>query len=65
MNKETIYALDRLRHNMLETPAQQIKNLLIRYYAPGTEVIITKDYWKVEEPKTDIEDDFNEFDLND
>lgn len=51
MNKETIYALDRLRHNMLDTPAQQIKRLLTQYYAPGTEIVITKDYWKIEEPK--------------
>jgi len=57
MNKKTIFALDRLRRNLLDTPAHQIKNLLAKYYAPGTEIIITKDYWKVEEPKEEKTDD--------
>ena len=51
MNKKTIFALDRLRHNLLNTPANQIKNLLAKYYDPGTVITITKDYWKIEEPE--------------
>ena len=51
MNKETIYALDRIRYDMLSNPAHELRQILSKYYEPGTKIIITKDYWKIDKPK--------------
>ena len=53
MDTETIRALDRLRHDMIaESPGiQRIKSILVKYYPAGTKVIITKDWWKIENPE--------------
>ena len=53
MDTETIRALDRLRHDMITESAgmQRIKSILTKYYPAGTKVIITKDWWKIEEPE--------------
>lgn len=53
MDTETIRALDRLRHDMIaESPGmQRIKSILTKYYPAGTKVIITKDWWKIENPE--------------
>ena len=51
MNEDTIKALATLRHTTLaKSPGiYAIMDMLCKYYPPGTQVIITKDYWKVEE----------------
>ena len=41
--------LDRLRREMMLTPVEEIMSVLLKYYKPGTKIIITKDYWKIEE----------------
>jgi len=52
MDEETIKKLDTLRHNMVaDAGVHRIMELLLKYYPAGTQVVITKDYWKIEENK--------------
>jgi len=54
MKQETMDALSRLRHDTLAnaTGIHSIMEILVKYYPPGTKVIITKDYWNIEEPES-------------
>ena len=53
MDEETIAKLSRLRENTLGNAKSipEICSVLSMYYPNGTKLIITKDYWKVEEPE--------------
>lgn len=51
MTEEAINALKQLRHDVLSkaTSIDEIKKILQLYYPTGTQVVITKDFWKVEQ----------------
>lgn len=50
MEEKTVIALKQLRHDILSkaTSIDEIMKILLLYYPTGTQVIITKDFWKVE-----------------
>lgn len=50
MEEETINALTRLRHDVLSkaTSINEIQKILRLYYPTETQVVITKDFWRVE-----------------
>lgn len=50
MEEETINALKQLRHDVLSkaTSINEIQKILRLYYPTETQVVITKDFWRVE-----------------
>ena len=44
-----------LRNNMVDSAVVRsgLKDILLKYYPAGTKIIITKDYYKVEEPESE------------
>lgn len=54
MDEETIVKLSRLREETLGNAKSipEICSVLCMYYPKGTKLIITKDYWRVEEPES-------------
>lgn len=50
MEEKTIYALKQLRHDVLSkaTSIEEIMRILRLYYPTETQVVITKNFWKVE-----------------
>ena len=50
MTEETINALIQLRHEILSkaTSIDEIMRILRLYYPTGTQVVITKNFWRVE-----------------
>lgn len=53
MDQETIEKLTRLRRDTLaKAPGiDGIRKILCQYFPIGTKIIITKDYWTIEEEK--------------
>jgi len=53
MDKQLERDLLRLRSDMVNRAVitSRLKELLLKYYPIGTKIIITKDYYTVEEPK--------------
>lgn len=53
MDEEIISKLSHLRGETLAKAQSlpEIMDVLLKYYPKGTKVIITKDYWTVEEPE--------------
>ena len=48
INEKEYQALDRLRFSKVAAPAHQIQQVLLKYYPMGTNIIINKDYWKID-----------------
>ena len=48
--EKTIHALKLLRHDVLSkaTSIEEIKRILRLYYPTETQVVITKDFWRIE-----------------
>ena len=44
-----------LRNNMVDSAVVRsgLKDILLKYYPAGAKIIITKDYYKVEEPESE------------
>ena len=53
MDKETELSLLRLRNDLINTAIEksELQKLLIKFFPKGTNIVITKDYWKINEPK--------------
>lgn len=53
MTQEIERRLLHLRENLVNNAinASRIKDLLLKYYPVGTKIVITKDYYRIEEPK--------------
>lgn len=51
MNKENEMALLRLRNDLVTNAIEksELQKILIGYFPKGTTILITKDYWKIEE----------------
>ena len=55
MDKQLERDLLRLRSDMVNKAVMtsRLKEMLLKYYPVGTKLIITKDYYRIEEPKTE------------
>ena len=55
MDKQLVRDLLRLRSDMVNKAVMtsRLKEMLLKYYPVGTKLIITKDYYIIEEPKTE------------
>ena len=55
MDKQLERDLLRLRSDMVNRAIMTsgLKEMLLKYYPVGTKLIITKDYYRIEEPKTE------------
>lgn len=55
LDMESIEALERLRTDITNQAAKELQKILLRYYPIGTEIVVTKDYWKVKELRNDFD----------
>lgn len=55
LDMESIEALERLRTDITNQAAKELQKILLQYYPIGTEIVVTKDYWKVKELRNDFD----------